>query len=154
MFDSLDAPDDLGSARARVLAAAERLAGAGPIANLGPDQATWSFGDAAVVVADAVLWQADREDLAALAAALGPDRFLVFLEPTADVGWRQAVNHLGRSLWRHRVGHDFGTDVPAVLRAAGIEVVDLRRFGVGRRQVRSYAMGRAVAVSSGRSSPN
>lgn len=151
MFDSLDAPDDLGSARARVLAAAERLAGTGPIARLGPDRETWSFGDAVVVVADGILWQADQGELAALAAALGPDRFLVFLEPTADLGWRQRVNGLGRSLWRRRLGHDFDTDVPAVLRSAGLEVLDLRRFGVGRRQLRSYAMGRAIALSPGRS---
>ncbi len=151
MFDSLDAPDDLDSARARVLAAAQRLAGAGPIAHLGPDQGSSAFGDAAVVVADGVLWQADPGQLAALAAALGPDRHLLFLEPTADLGWRQAVNHLGRSLWRRRIGHHFDTDVPAVLRSAGIEVIDLRRFGVGPRQVRSYAMGRAIVVSPGRS---
>ncbi len=150
MFDSLDAPEDLGSARARLLAAAERLAGSGPIANLGVDAGTWSFGDAAVVVADGILWQADRRELETLASAIGPDRFLLFLEPTADLGWRQAANRLGRSLWRRSIGHHFETDVPAVLRSAGLEVIDLRRFGVGRGGVRSYALGRAV-VSSGRS---
>ncbi len=151
MFDSLDAPDDLGSARARLLAAAEHLAGPGPIDHLDPDAGTWSFDDAAVVVADGILWQAEQQDLQTLAGALGPDRFLLFLEPTADLGWRQVVNRLGRSLWRRAIGHHFETDVPATLRAAGVEVIDLRRFGVGRGRVRSYALGRAVVVSPGRS---
>lgn len=152
MFDSFDAPDDLGSARARVLAAADRLAGSGPIARLGPETGAWSFGDASVVVADGLLWRLDPPDLRALAAAVGPDRSLLFLEPTADVGWRHLVHRLGRPLWRRTIGHHFVADVPARLRAAGLEVVDLRRFGTGRGQVRSYAMGRAVvAVSPGRS---
>ncbi len=175
MFDPLDAPADLGSARARLRAAAERLAGPAPVAHLhrgGGDRSHGARGSgppawpgidpgAGVVVADTVLWGAAPADLVALAQALGPERSLLFLEPTAEVGWRRLVHRLGSRLWRRAVGHHFETDVPAALRAAGLEVVDLRRFGVGRARVRSYVLGRALrfdevdelgaAVSSGRS---
>lgn len=168
MFDRLDAPTDLGSARARLSAEAERLAtevrGRAepvPVVHLG-DPADWSVAGsrpeatgpigggstAEVVVADTVLWRASATRLAALAAALGPEASLLFLEPTADLGWRRLVHRLGRPMWRRAAGHDFETDVPVRLRQAGFAVVDVRRFGVGRGQLRSYAIGRAIRLSS------
>jgi hypothetical protein len=150
MFDRLDAPADLGSARARLAAEAERRAGSATVHHLGAS-AGWSdpgLAEAGVVVADSVLWQASEAQLAALAAALGPERSLLFLEPTADLGWRRLVHRIGRTVWRRVAGHDFETDVPVRLRGAGLEVVDVRRFGVGRGQLRSYAIGRAIGFSS------
>lgn len=156
MFDSLHAPADLASARARLRAAAGRLAGAGAVFDLAGSSADRGSGGApwpeidpvvAVIVADSVLWRTGPRQLEALASALGPQRSLLFLEPTADLGWRRVAHRVGRPLWRRVAGHDFECDVPAVLRAAGLVVVDLNRFGVGRAGVRSYALGRAVPLS-------
>lgn len=166
MLDSLDPPADLGTARARLLALADQLAGAGAVVHLRPPggsgrsdgarceadtdaaPAPWPGVDAGatVVLADTLLWRTGPAELRALAAALGPDRPLLFLEPTAEVGWRRLGHRLGRRLWRRVAGHHFEVDVPVALRAAGLEVVDLNRFGVGRAGVRSYVLGRAISL--------
>jgi hypothetical protein len=101
---------------------------------------------ATVVVADTVLWRAGRAQLRALARALGRDQVLVFLEPTAEVGWRRLAHRLGRPVLDRLVGHRFGADVPAALRAAGLEVTELTRFGLGPGELLSYAIGRAEHI--------
>ncbi|MEM7323689.1 MAG: hypothetical protein AAF531_11445 [Actinomycetota bacterium] len=97
----------------------------------------------ACVVADLALWRAEATSLRALADALHPDGTLLFIEPTADLGWRSALHRFGRPLWRLRFGHDFTADVPALLRAAGLIVTTTDRFGVGFRGLRSYVQGEA-----------
>ena len=87
------------------------------------------------VVADVVLWRADQSDLSALAEALGQDRSLLFIEPTADLGWRHRLHRLGRRLWRLRLRHDF---------SAGLVVTTTDRFGLGRRGIRTYVRGEAM----------
>ena len=158
VFDSLQPPVDLASARARLLAVTDGLIAAGTdgpdgrsgsVVHLDPTPGPgWqTFGPAVrVVVADLVLWPLPLSDLRTLVRALGPDRSLVFLEPSADAGWRLLANRAGRGLWRRSIGHDFETDVPAHLRQAGLMITDLNRFGVGPGQVRSYVLGRAVTA--------
>ncbi len=151
MFGSLHPPADLASARARLLAVSEALTAdaldpARSILHLdrrpGPG---WGHVEAGVqvVVADLVLWAAPLSHLRALTQALGPERSLLFLEPTAEVGWRGAAHRVGRSLWRTGYGHDFASDVPAQLRQAGLMVTDLNRFGVGPAGIRCFVMARA-----------
>jgi len=159
MIDTLQAPADLGTARARLHDLARPGADRGPLVRLGrpgsgsgradgPGGGDWPDLPAGTgaVVADLVLWRAGRANLRTLSAALDRDQVLVFLEPTAEVGWRRLVQRLGRGLWRRLAGHDFECDVPAELRAAGLEVTELDRFGIGRLGVRSYALGRAEHI--------
>jgi hypothetical protein len=96
-----------------------------------------------VLLADQVLWPADTDQLARLVRQLGDRRVLVFLEPTADIGWRRSLHRLGRPLWRRSLGHDFDGDVAAALRATGITVTDVVRFNVGPAGLFSWAYGRA-----------
>lgn len=150
MIDSLQAPADLGTARARLRDLATAAAGAGgTVAHLKAGARSDVADGVGVVVADMVLWQAGGADLRALSAGLGPDGVLVFLEPTADVGWRRLANRMGRGLWRRLAGHDFEHDLPASLRAAGLEVTELDRFGIGPLGLRSYALGRAEHIRTG-----
>jgi hypothetical protein len=95
------------------------------------------------VIADLVLWRTDQRSLNALAKALEPDRVLLFVEPTADLGWRAALHRFGRRLWRLFLRHDFEADVPAQLREAGLVVTTTDRFGLGWRGLRSYVWGEA-----------
>ena len=150
MIDSLQAPADLGAARARLRARAATAAAEDgrAIAHLqaGADASFEVPAGAGVVVADTVLWRAGPAALRALSAALDRSQVLLFLEPTADVGWRRLAHRVGRPLWRRLAGHDFENDLPAALRAAGLEVTELDRFGVGRGGTRSYALGRAEHI--------
>ena len=99
------------------------------------------------IVADVALWAADRPGLQALAEAVRPGRFLLFVEPTADLGWRSRLHRSGGPLWRMRFGHDFSADVPAALRAVGLTVTTTDRFGLGRRGIRTYVRGEAMTFS-------
>lgn len=160
VFDTLQAPPDLATARARLQALVEvmvdEISGAstapGPVQHLdrpgGAGTDRWPAIDptAPVVVADGVLWQATGAQLAALSASLRRGQVLVFLEPTAEIGWRRTVQRVGRPLWRRLSGHHFDTDVPEDLRRAGLQVTDLNRFGVGPAELRSYALGRAEHI--------
>ena len=161
MFESLDPPADLGSARARLgemidhlVVQGDGLSGApAPVVHLdrpdrGPGPALdWPVVDpGSLVVADAVLWRASTAQLRSLSRAIGPEQVLLFLEPTRELGWRRALHRAARPLWRRLTGHDFERDLPADLRAAGLEVTELTRFGTGPRQVWSYALGRAEHI--------
>lgn len=151
MFDTLSPPTDAGSARARLASAATELAGSRPVLHLpsparGPGAGPgWPSipAEVGVVVADTVLWEATLAQLKALARAIGPDQVLVFFEPTADAGWRRGLHRLARPVWRRLVGHHFESDVPSILRAAGLPITDLNRFGVGPLDVGSYVLGKA-----------
>lgn len=151
MFDTLSPPTDVGSARARLASAAAELAGSRPVLSLpsptlgaGADPDWPSIPDeVGVVVADTVLWEASLAQLKALARAVGPNQVLVFFEPTVDAGWRRGLHRLARPLWPRLVGHHFESDVPATVRAAGLPITDLNRFGLGPLQVGSYVLGKA-----------
>lgn len=148
MIDSLQAPADLGAARARLRERAVTAAAADgrAIAYLRAGSRPDVPAGAGVVVADSVLWRAGPAGLLTLSAALDRHQVLLFLEPTAEVGWRRLAHRVGRPVWRRLVGHDFECDLPAGLRAAGLEVTELDRFGVGPLAVRSYALGRAEHI--------
>jgi hypothetical protein len=149
MIDSLQAPTDLGTARARLRDLATAAAvGGGTVAHLQAGARPDIPDRAGVVVADMVLWQAGGADLRALSAWLGPDGVLVFLEPTAELGWRRLAHRLTRGLCRRFTGHDFERDLPASLRSAGLEVTELDRFGIGPLGLGSYALGRAEHIRS------
>ncbi|MEM7276214.1 MAG: hypothetical protein AAF547_24280 [Actinomycetota bacterium] len=162
MTDSYLAPADLAAARARAhLAAAARCgaAGADPaepgvVVELSAapfDRQRERVTERTVVLmADAVLWRWTADDRAQLAAVLAepvvgevPVRSLVFVEPTAGLGWRRLAQRLGRPLWRRRLGHDFECDVPAALRAAGLVVTTQDRFDLGPTGIRSHVWGEA-----------
>lgn len=157
MMDSFLGPTDLAGARHRVEAAvAERCRkldlptddGDGAVVRL---TATRPFAsqrelistDTACVVADLVLWRWNSSDLDALAESLRPDTVLVFVEPTADLGWRRVVHRIARPLFRVVLGHHFEADVPAALRAAGLVVTTTDRFGSGPLRIHSYVWGEA-----------
>ena len=147
MIDSLQPPADLGAARARLRhqAVSEAAIDGRAITYLRPGDHPDVPPGAGVVVADMVLWQVAPADLRTMATALDR-RVLLFLEPTAELGWRRLVHRVGRRWWRRRLGHHFECDVPAELRAAGLAVTEIDRFGVGPRQVRSYVLGRAEHI--------
>lgn len=103
-------------------------------------------GSTACVVTDMVLWRWDDVSLSKLAESLAPDRALLFLEPTADLGWRRIVHRLTKYLWRLTIGHDFHRDVPAALRQSGLTVSTVDRFESGPFGVRSYVWGKAEHI--------
>ncbi|MDH3681085.1 MAG: hypothetical protein OEV40_14195 [Acidimicrobiia bacterium] len=72
-------------------------------------------------------------------------RRLLFVEPTAGLGWRRVVQLAAGPLLRRRLGHDFRRDVPVALRRAGFAIDTLDRFGVGLGGVRTYVRGVAAA---------
>ncbi len=115
-----------------------------------PTEAQWAAITAATpcVVADMVLWRLDEVSLRALADRLEPGASLVFLEPTADIGWRQALHRLLRLPFRLMLRHDFEADVPAALRAAGLVVTTTDRFNLGPGGIRSYVWGEAEHISA------
>lgn len=154
VFESLHAPTDLGSARARLGARAGSASG-GAIRLPTPEPADFEWppvdeadtpGTGGVVVADTVLWAATWLQLRNLAAAIDQGRVLHFLEPTAELGWRRAVHWAGRSAWPGLVGHHFERDIPADLRAAGLVVTEVTRFGTGPAQIWSYVIGQAERI--------
>ena len=158
MIDSYLAPTDLAAARRRVLAVVEtrcRRSGFAPGPSggwaddavltldpgpVGPQLARISPTTTAVV-AELVLWRWAPDAVGDLAKRMEPGTALVFLEPTADLGWRRLVHRLGRVALRVRYGHDFEADVPAALRAAGLVVTTTDRFGLGPMGIRSYVWG-------------
>ncbi len=158
MTDSYLAPTDLAVARRRVQAVVDArcsrsgieqgragASGHGDVLTLdhgpaGPQLARLTPMTAAVV-AEFVLWRWSPEALADLSVGIGPDTTLVFLEPTADLGWRRLLHRVARPALRRRYGHDFEVDVPAALRAAGLVVTTTDRFGLGPMGVRSYVWG-------------
>lgn len=150
MLDQLRPPADLAEARARLRAAATAEAGDGPIAHVADLGAGGEPTlEAAVLVADCVLWRADDAAVDRLVAAVEARAVLLFLEPTAELGWRRLVQWLATPLWLRLVGHHFGSDVPARLRATGLLVTDVDRFELGLGGVRSYVAGRARARARG-----
>lgn len=93
-------------------------------------------GTGLIVGSDLELWRWPPVSLRRLSEALRERRgLLVFLEPTADWGWRRPVQLLGRRYRR---------DIPADLRAAGFSVttqVRLRHGVIGtyvRGEARHY----------------
>lgn len=102
-----------------------------------------------VVAADFVLWRWTDADLIDLVRRLPSAAVLVFLEPTADFGWRRLVHRIFRLPIRLALGHHFEADVPARLRAAGLDVTTTDRFDLGPADLRSYVWGRAERISSG-----
>lgn len=148
------APTDLASvvARVRVDAAGEAVPLAGEpeiVVTLGAEPAPSLdriTAGTACVVAELVLWRWPLEALIELAARLRPDRVLYFVEPTADLGWRQAFHVAGRRWCQGRWGHHFLSDVPAALRATGLVLTTADRFTLGPLGVRSYVWGRAEHI--------
>ena len=155
MTDSYLAPEDLAAARRRInqlvgsrcraIGLEPSSTGAVVVLEPGPltPQLAQITGATACVTADFVLWRLGQSELDALAAALVPDRTLLFLEPTADLGWRRLIHRFGRPLWRLRLGHHFEADVPAMLRAAGLVVTTTDRFAIGGRGIKTYVWGEA-----------
>lgn len=98
------------------------------------------------IVANCVLWSWPSGAVAQLAQVLrasdpdGPQR-LLFLEPTAGLGWRDRVQRSNPRFWRRRYGHEFGRDIPAELRSHGLTVTTTVRFREG--PVRHYVVGEA-----------
>ncbi len=103
------------------------------------DQVDQVTVDTAVVVADLVLWRWEQQVLDVLAELIGPRTALVFLEPTADIGWRHQV---------HRLSRVFRRDIPAALRAAGLTVSTVDRFSIGPAGIRSYVWGQAEHIQA------
>lgn len=103
------------------------------------------LGSGLVVGSEMVLWRWPSAALAELSALLR-DRggLLVFIEPTAGLGWRRAMQLLGRKYHR---------DVPAELRAAGFSVttqVRLRHGFIGtyvRGEARHFPRQPSVMVT-------
>jgi hypothetical protein len=151
VIPSLAPPADLAAARARLGDLAAHDPTGAPVTHLarladpvvGPDWPALPDGPV-VAVADGVLADAGLANLRRLARTLGPDRVLWYLEPTADVGWRRAVQLAGRPLWRGLTGHSFDADIPWLLRSVGLQLTDIDRFGVGPGGLCSYVLGRAV----------
>ncbi|MGF1598616.1 MAG: hypothetical protein ACFCVK_17095 [Acidimicrobiales bacterium] len=102
----------------------------------------------AAVLAVTVLWSPawSSADLGALAARLGPGR-LLFVEPTAGLGWRRVLQRALAPVFRRLLGHDFDRDVPAELRRAGFLVTAVDRFHTDRAGILSYAYGEAIRRS-------
>ena len=169
MIDSYEAPADPAEARkkAKALIAArlsDRQAAGGPGA-AGGDQSAASGGEpvvvslsgrrfdptvslagADVVMADLVLWRWNDASLWSLAERLPTGALLVFVEPTADLGWRRGVHRMTKNLWWAALRHNFESDVPASLRAAGWLVTTTDRFSVGPAGIRSYVWGIAERI--------
>ncbi len=151
MIDSYRAPVDLAEARERALAAArERCDRLGrtdaAIVRLSGKRFSQSkviTSETGAVVADMVLWCWDDASLEALADRLPPGAALVFCEPTADLGWRRAIHRMAKNIWRLALRHNFESDVPARLRAAGLLVTTTDRFSIGPMGTRSYVWGQA-----------
>ncbi len=98
------------------------------------------------VVADCVLWSWPSAHLAQLAGMLEASERnrrlrLLFLEPTAGLGWRDRIQQRNSGFWRRRYGHDFCRDIPAELRSHGLTVTTTLRFREG--PVRHYVVGEA-----------
>lgn len=98
------------------------------------------------IMSDCALWSWPSGAVARLAEVLersDPDkpRRLLFLEPTAGLGWRDRIQRLIPRFWRRRYGHEFGRDIPAELRSHGLTVTTTVRFREGR--VRHYVVGEA-----------
>jgi hypothetical protein len=152
------APTDLAAARRRVRRLADErcrrlgvdTAAAGAVVELErrplAGQAHRITADTAVVVADFVLWRWDQPDLDGLGGLLGPEAALVFVEPTADLGWRRALHRVGRLPARLLLRHNFERDIPARLRQAGLIVGTVDRFSLGPAGVGSYVWGQAEHI--------
>lgn len=98
------------------------------------------------IVADSVLWSwssGQWSQLAGVVRRSGPSSpiRLLFLEPTAGLGWRDRVQRSNPRFWRRRYGHEFGRDIPAELRSHGLTVTTTVRFREG--PVRHYVVGEA-----------
>jgi hypothetical protein len=98
------------------------------------------------VVADCVLWSWPPAHVARLARVLEASerdgwQRLLFLEPTAGLGWRDRIQRHNPAFWRRRYGHDFRRDIPAELRSHGLTVTTTVRFREG--PVRHYVVGEA-----------
>ncbi len=98
------------------------------------------------VVADCVLWSWPSAYLAQLARILEASerdgwQRLLFLEPTAGLGWRDRIQRRNAGFWHRRYGHDFRRDIPAELRSHGLTVTTTVRFREG--PVRHYVVGEA-----------
>jgi hypothetical protein len=159
MIDSYEAPANLAEARKKAEAVvAGRQAGHGVDAGergalaSNDDQTvvtlkgkrfdqTSSLDGAEVVIADLVLWRWDEASVRSLAKQLPPGALLVFVEPTADLGWRRGVHRMTKNLWWAALRHNFESDVPARLRAAGLLVTTTDRFSVGPAGIKSYVWG-------------
>ncbi len=102
------------------------------------------------LVATSVLWSPswDQRALARLYAGLG-ERRLVFVEPTAGLGWRRVVQRLLSPLWSRRLSHTFDRDVVGELREAGFVIITLDRFALGAGGLRTYAFGEAIVAVEG-----
>lgn len=151
MIESHLAPDSLAAARARIDERVGQQAARGlEVVELGPDAPAAELAripsGPACVVSELRLWAWSETDRRALADALGPHGMLLFLEPTADLGWRRAVHRLFRRPIRSRLGHHFEADVPAGLRAVGLLVGTADRFPLGRLGLGSYVWGRAERI--------
>ncbi len=91
------------------------------------------LGAKAVVGSDLSLWRWPTAALEALSRQLRDRRgLLVFIEPTAGVGWRRAFQLTGR---RYRL------DIPAELRASGFSVTTQMRLRHG--PIGTYVRGEA-----------
>lgn len=102
----------------------------------------------AAVVADMVLWRWDRPTLEALADLLAPEAVLVFVEPTAELGWRRVVHRVTAQPTRLVRRRHFNADVPANLRTSGLVVTTLDRFSLGPAGLGSYAWGQAERITA------
>lgn len=120
-----------------------------------PDRELDRIGpDTVAVVADCVLWD-ERWSVDHLARLARDDsahnsagtraRWLVFVEPVIDLGWRAALARRLAARDRGRYGHHFTRDLPRDLRAAGLTVTTVVRFDVDRRL--TYAWGEARHVA-------
>lgn len=175
-MDSYRAPEDLAEARRRVEETvkntvettiqtnlAERCRRPGvdevdrgtAVVELGarPSRSLPLPAESICVVSDLVLWRWDRASLQTLADGLAPDKVLVFLEPTADLGWRRMVHRVARPALELGLGHHFEADVPALLREAGLVVTTVDRFGLGPAELRSYVWGVAQHIAIGDPGP-
>lgn len=151
MIDSYLAPVSLAAARKRLESMAGRVSDGGEIVKLStrpfPAQQHLITATADAVMADLVLWSWDQDSLQALAERLQPGTVLLFLEPTAELGWRRVVHRYGRVPARLLLRHHFEADIPAALREAGLIVTTTVRFGTGPAGWRSYVLGRAEHIT-------
>ncbi|MGH1487859.1 MAG: hypothetical protein ACRBK7_00445 [Acidimicrobiales bacterium] len=146
MTDSYLAPASLAAARTRLQA----MAGSESVQLTARPFETQGFKISAsvdTVSADMVLWRWDRQSLEVLSKQLKPGTILVFLEPTAELGWRRVLHRYGRPVIRTLLRHHFETDVPAELRRAGLMVTTTIRFSTGPAGFRSYVLGRAEHIT-------
>jgi hypothetical protein len=101
---------------------------------------------AKVITTDVDLWRRTQPELEALSQQLKPGQVLLFLEPTAELGWRRVLHRYGRAFIQLALRHNFEADVPARLRAAGLTVTTTIRFSTGPLGWRSYVLGRAEHI--------